>query len=100
MLFRSVAVASSLALTARGFLVPPSIESATVGESLNALSLGVDPSNNLVKLECKGCPFAKSSPEGKTEWVDDVQNSLVRSLSDGQHHSSCKAYTSISKVLG
>ncbi|KAI9882972.1 MAG: hypothetical protein M1823_005276 [Watsoniomyces obsoletus] len=77
MMFASLAVAaaSSLALSANALLVTPSIE-AIHGPITAAGAIGVDPLNQVVKLECKGCPFAKEV-DGKKTWVQDVDNSLM-----------------------
>ncbi len=76
MMFASLAVAaSSLALSANALLVAPSLE-AIDGPITAAGAMGVDPLNQVVKLECKGCPFAKEV-DGKKTWVEGVDNSLV-----------------------
>ena len=73
MLFRSLTLFCSLALTARGFLLPPSIHVDAEG-----VSDVVDINNRLVKLDCPGCLFAESDGVGKGyHWDDGVENSLV-----------------------
>ena len=70
MMLRSVVFASSLALTARGFLVPASMSPAVAGGSENLHVSVIDPANQVFKLDCPGCPFGHLSSK-------DVPNALV-----------------------
>jgi hypothetical protein len=69
MLFRSLTLLPLLALTAQGYLLPPSIQ----GEVEE-----FDVTTRLLKLDCPGCLFAESDGSGKGyHWDENVENSLV-----------------------
>ena len=84
MMFSSLAVLTATSSLASAFLVPPSIEANIKG--LDQLSAVDSPGlgSRMIKVECKGCPFAKPDPEAEDgiRWVDDVPNSLVRSMTE------------------
>ncbi|KAH0544611.1 hypothetical protein FGG08_001260 [Glutinoglossum americanum] len=73
MFFRSLILFSSLALTARGFLLPPSAQGDA--ETLDTVDTVVN--TRLLKLDCPGCLFAESDRSGNGyHWDENVENSL------------------------
>lgn len=78
MKLHSVTLLAASSSLASAFLVLPSAESGAEGSNqLHGDGLLVNSKERLVKLECKGCPFAKPESEAGIQWVDDVENSLV-----------------------
>jgi hypothetical protein len=83
MLLRSLTLASSLALTAYGLLIPPSISSAIGHESENLLlSMGYpdSPTKRLVRLDCPGCVYASYGEDGHVQMQENVANYLMMTL--------------------
>lgn len=79
----SLGLGASLAATAVQAIVIPSTMSVG-GDDPNAMMMaGIDPFNQLVKAECRGCLYAQPI---NTEmgpgfmWTQDVDNSLVGQL--------------------
>ena len=81
MLFRSFTLFSLLSLTARSFLLPPSIQGEAEGlDTVNTLV-----NTRLLKLDCPGCLFAESGNAGEGyDWDENVESSLVRFLPCGR----------------
>lgn len=78
MMLHSLTLLAASSSLASAFLVLPSAESTTEGlTQLTGDALLVSARERLVKLECKGCPFAKPDSGAGVQWVDDVENSLV-----------------------
>jgi hypothetical protein len=75
MLFRSFAIASTVALSAQAFLLPPNTSDIDIDELevSNIVSL----SDRVVRVDCPGCYFQKKVADDQYVWVENVANSLV-----------------------
>lgn len=85
MMLRSLTLLTASSSLAAALTILPSVDAVAGLDQLSAAGGVVDTRNQLVKLECKGCPFAKEDgeSEGGIRWVDDVPNSLVSDANTG-----------------
>ncbi|KAF2085436.1 hypothetical protein K490DRAFT_46363 [Saccharata proteae CBS 121410] len=83
MKFDTVGLSATLALAARAsaFLIPSTAEG--IAEALPEAELGfIDPTNQIITVDCPGCEFAGSQDEDLV-WVQGIQNSLLLNFSVG-----------------
>lgn len=80
MLFRSLAAASALSLSASAFLVVPEIHHPSQDHgslpATHAVELG-DVHSKTFKLLCDDCPFPETVADGVVAWSENTKSSLV-----------------------
>ncbi|KAI9832155.1 MAG: hypothetical protein M1819_004506 [Sarea resinae] len=78
MLFRSLALCATFALTANSFLIPPSIGDDFSKDVANNI---VDLNPQVLELDCNGCLYAEAREDGGYNWVPNVPYALVLNFS-------------------
>lgn len=82
MLFNTAAALVGLAAVGHAILLPPHISNAD-GDIIEALpyEAAAVTGTQVLELKCTACPFAAKDGDGKTVWLNDVENVLVLNFS-------------------
>ena len=82
------ATLAALASSASAIMIPstvsvPDMEISDV-EAMNLKNFGVDPTSQVLKVDCAGCAFAQKDASDRLVWSQGVENALILNVSVGE----------------